>query len=134
MECEHPDGDILGTCSICGDMVCGECYNSIFNAMICGNHVPLEDEGEWEVIIYHVSPEAVEERRYFLNDQGVTLLINEGDDDVIELHVPVAEKDDAWELLHGESDDLIQCGTCRVLYSPEIGSCPGCGVGRETEH
>lgn len=134
MECEHPDGDILGTCAICGDMVCGECYNAIFNVMICGNHGPLEDEGEWEVMIYHVSSDAMEESRFFLNDQGVTLLINEGDDDVLELHVPGEEKDDAWELLQGESDDLVGCESCQLLYAKEIGACPGCGVGPESEN
>jgi len=60
--------------------------------------------------------------------------VHVGDDDVIEVHVPAEERDDAWELLYGESDDLVGCKECRVLYSPEIGACPGCGVGHETEH
>jgi len=132
-ECEHPQGDILGKCAICGDIVCGECYQSVFNAMVCSNHgEDLFDEGAWEMIGFYTAEDPLDERRYFLNEQNITTLVSENEDQVLELYVPTEAKEDAWEILRGTSEDSIECLKCRVFYSKEVGTCPMCGVGPET--
>ncbi len=133
MECEHPNGDLLGTCAVCGDMVCGECFESVFNVMICGNHENLADEGEWELIGFYLSDASIESRRFFLEQAGVASLVNEGDEDVLELYVPVSERDDAYEALQGAAEDSVECDQCRVFYSPGLKVCPVCGVGSGAE-
>ena len=130
-ECEHLDGSYMGKCAICGDVVCGECFQTVFNAMICSAHEELEDEGTWELIGFYTSTAPVEERRYFLQDKNVTSLVVETEDDTIELYVPAEERDDAFAALAGPSEDQLQCNNCRVFFSPEVGTCPICGV-RET--
>ena len=127
-ECEHADGDFVGKCSICGDMVCGECFQTIFNTVICSMHEELEDESSWELLGFYSSQAALEERRYFLQDKQVTSIVVESEDDIIEMYVPIEEKEDAFETLQGASEDILQCDTCRVFYSEEVGACPICGV------
>ncbi len=127
-ECEHPDGDFVGKCAICGDMVCGECFQTIFNTVICSMHEELEDESEWELLGFYSSQASMEERRYFLQDQQVTSIVVESEDDVIELYVPIEEKGDAFEALQGAAEEVLQCNTCKVFYSQEVGACPICGV------
>ena len=129
MECEHLDGNIMGKCGICGDLVCGECFEEIFNTMVCGNHEDMMDEGDWELVGLYTADHPMEERRYFLNEQGVTSILVETDDDTIELYVLVAEKPDAFAALGGESDGLLECKGCQVQYAHEAGTCPVCGVG-----
>jgi len=128
MECEHLDGNIMGKCAICGDLVCGECFQSLFSVMICGSHEHLLDEGEWELVGFYTDQQALEERRYFLNEQEITSIVVETDDETLELHVPVEEKDDAFAALIGATDEVLHCDSCKVFYSPEIGTCPICGV------
>lgn len=128
MECEHLDGNLMGKCAICGDMVCGECFQSIFNSVICSNHKELEDEGEWELMGFFTDSTAAEERRYFLSEQSLTSIVVEGDDDLIEFYVPVEEKEDAYNALLGPSEDVVNCENCQVLYSAEIEACPICGA------
>lgn len=128
MECEHLDGNIMGKCAICGDLVCGECFEEIFNTMICSNHEELNDEGEWELVGLYTADHNIEESRYFLDEQGVTSILVETDDDTIELYVPSDEKPDAFAALGGENDDLLECQGCQVQYSREVGVCPICGV------
>lgn len=133
MECEHPQGDIIGTCAICGDLVCGECYTAVFGTMICGNHgTELVDEGAWEMVGFFSSEAPLDERRFFLNEQGITSLVNEGEDDMYELYVPDSEKEEAWEILRGASENSVECVQCRVFYSPDLETCPMCGLGAET--
>ncbi len=129
MSCEHPDGDIMGSCAICGGMVCGECARPVFNVTICNEHGALEDEGAWELIGFYTSQAAVDTRKYILDEAGVAALVNEGDEDVSELYVPVDERDEAYAALSGNSEDSVECETCRVFYSPEMGVCPVCGIG-----
>jgi len=128
MECEHLDGNIMGKCAICGDLVCGECFEEIFNTMICSNHEDIMDEGEWELVGLYTSDHPMEETRYFLNEQGLTSIMVETDDDTIELYVPVVEKSDAFAVLGGEGDELLECKGCQVQYSREASACPICGV------
>ena len=59
-ECEHLDGALMGKCAICENMVCSECFQTLFNAMICSAHEDLEDESEWELIGFHTSSSASE--------------------------------------------------------------------------
>ena len=128
MECEHPDGNIMGKCGICGDLVCGECLEEIFNTMICGNHQEMMDEGEWELVGLYAADHPMDERRYFLSEQGVTSIVVETDDDTIELYVPAPEKPDAFAALGGETDGLLECKGCQVQYTHEASACPICGV------
>jgi hypothetical protein len=127
-ECEHLDGDYIGKCAICGDMVCGECFQTLFNTVICSAHEELEDESAWELLGLYNSPSDLEERRYFLQEQGITSIVVESEEDMTELYVPIEEKDDAYETLSGASEDILQCDNCKVLYSEEVGNCPICGV------
>jgi len=127
MECEHQDGDIMGSCTVCGDTVCGECMQTVFDTIICSAHGDLEDEGAWELVGFYSSPTSMEERRFYLSEQGLTSLAVEADDDIIELYVPAEEKDDAYAALSGALDAL-HCDDCRVYYSPDLGTCPVCGA------
>ena len=127
-ECEHLDGDYMGKCAICGDMVCGECYQSIFNTMICSAHEELEDEGEWELLGLYTSQESLDERRYFMQEQGITSIVVESEEDTTELYVPVDVKEDAFVALEGASEEVLQCDGCQVFFSKDAGTCPICGV------
>jgi len=127
-DCEHINGDFMGKCAICGDMVCGECFQTIFNTMICSAHELLEDESSWELLGLYNSETALDERRYFLLDQGVTSIIVESEEETTELYVPIDEKDDAFETLQGAAEEVLQCDSCRVFFSKDIETCPICGV------
>lgn len=126
--CEHADGAYMGKCAICEDMVCGECFQTIFNTVICSAHHDLEDESAWELIGFYTNPAAVEERQYFLQEQTVTSIVVETEEDVTELYVPIDEKDDAFAALSGASEEILSCESCKVFFSAEIGACPICGV------
>ena len=128
MQCEHVDGDIMGSCAICGDTVCGECMQTVFDTMICSAHGELGDEGSWELVGFYSSPSSIEDRRFYLNEQGLTSLAVDADDNITELYVPVEEKDEAFAALSGASEDMLHCEECRVYYSPELGTCPVCGT------
>lgn len=128
MECGHDDGAVMGTCAICGESVCSDCFQPLFSVMICSNHDDLEDEGEWEVIGFFSSESVLEDRQYLLNDQGVTCIAVETEDDTVELYVPVVERDDAHAALADATDETLHCPNCKVYYSQEISVCPQCGV------
>ena len=127
-QCEHTEGAYMGKCAICDDMVCGECFQTLFNTVICSAHGDLEDESAWALMGFYTSPAAVEEKRYFLLEQGITSIVVETDDDVTELYVAIDEKDDAFSALSGASEDALSCDSCRVFFSAEMGACPICGV------
>jgi hypothetical protein len=127
-ECEHLDGDYVGKCAICGDMACGECFQTIFNTLICGAHRQLEDESEWELLGFYGGSTLLDEPRFILQEQGITSIIVETEDDTIEMYVPIDEKDDAFEVLTGTGQETAECSTCKVIYSVDIGACPICGV------
>lgn len=126
-ECEHLDSDVMGKCAICGNMVCSECYRTVFGQMICSAHEELEDESEWDVIGFYNDFDVVAEVRFELKEQGLTSLELEADADTIELYVPPDEKDDAWEAILEVSGEFNTCEECQVHFSSEIGICPICG-------
>jgi hypothetical protein len=101
---------------------------TIFNTVICSAHEQLEDESSWELLGFYTSPAALEERRYFLLEQGITSIVVDAEDDMTELYVPVEEKDEAYEALRGAAEEVLQCDNCKVFYSEEVGTCPICGV------
>lgn len=127
-QCEHVDGTYMGKCAICDNMVCGECFQTLFNTVICGAHRDLEDESMWELIGFFTNQSAVEERRYFLQEQSLTSIVQETDEDVMELYVPSSEKEDAFAALSGASEEILSCESCKVFFSDNIGACPICGV------
>jgi len=134
MKCDHSDGTMAGMCAICGDPVCSECYQSLFNVVICANHEALEDEGEWEVIIVYAEAGApADSVRFFLDDQGVMSVAVETDDNTVQIFVPIEEKDEAWALLEGgeAGDDMARCDECKVHYARVLAECPVCGKGIE---
>ena len=133
MECGHDDGAVMGTCVICGDAVCGECFQPLFDKMICGNHENLEDEGEWEIIGVYMSEAVMEDRRFFLSEEGITAIAVETAEETIELYVPVDDRDDAHAALSAPSEDTVHCPGCKIFYSLEADVCPLCGV-REVEN
>lgn len=126
--CEHLDGSVMGKCAICGDMVCSECYRSVYNQMICSGHEELEDESAWEVIGFYSESDALEEARFALRERELTTLVVEADADTIELYVPPEEKNDAWEILTALADGYSGCSSCHAHFSEDIGICPICGL------
>lgn len=133
MKCDHSDGTLVGTCAVCADPVCSECFSPLFNTVICSNHEGLDDEGEWELVVFYTSDGPVNSVRYFLDDHGVPSIAVEADEGAVELYVPIAEKDEAWAVLDGgeAGDDMLKCDECRVYYAKEVGECPICGGGSE---
>jgi hypothetical protein len=129
MKCDHSDGTLVGACAVCGDPVCSECFTSLFNTVICAIHEGLDDEGEWELIAFYTTSGPVDSVRFYLDDHGVQSIAVAGDEEAVELYVPIAEKDDAWALLEGgeAGDEMVRCDECRVYYSREAGECPICG-------
>jgi hypothetical protein len=132
-ECEHEDGTPIGKCAICERTVCTECYRTVFSETICDAHEALEEESEWELIGFYTDAAAPAQRRYILEDNGVTSLVVEADADMIELYVPVTEKEDAFAALQSSADDSYFCEDCQIQYSKDLGACPLCGIKSE-EH
>jgi hypothetical protein len=119
---------MVGTCAVCGDPVCTECYSPIFTAVICANHEGLEDENEWELIGVYATAGPVENVRFLFDDHGLLSLAMENDDGLMEVYVPVSEKDDAWATMDdGEADDMSRCEDCQVVFTLEMSECPVCG-------
>jgi len=132
-KCEHEDGHYMGKCAICDDMVCQECFQTLFNSMICSEHEELEDEGSWELVGFYSTMPTAEEHRFFLTEQSLTSIAVESDEDVIELYVPSEEKEEAFAALGAPTETILRCDTDHVFYSIEIGACPICGVGQTEE-
>ena len=96
--------------------------------MICGCHEALEDETAWELIGFYISEASLAERRYYLEEQGITSIIVETEEETIELYVPEVEKEDAYGALISSGEDSLYCPACRIQYAPEMQVCPLCGV------
>jgi len=64
-----------------------------------------------------------------LDDQGLLSLAVENEEGMMELYVPISEKDDTWTALEGgeAGDELSRCEDCRVYYTSQISECPICG-------
>jgi hypothetical protein len=125
--CDHLDGSPIGKCAVCGKTVCSECYSTLFNVMICDEHEGLDDESEWEVVGYYSDESIAADKRFLLEDNDIRSLAIEGEDDMIEVYVPVDSKDDAFAALQSANDEARSCGECKVEYSSEIDACPLCG-------
>ena len=68
------------------------------------------------------------QRRYDLQEHGITSLVAEPDEESIELYVPSAEKDDAYAMLTAAADNTsVVCVECRIQYSAGLDACPVCG-------
>lgn len=125
--CEHTEASPIGTCAICGRTVCTECYNDIFGAMICDLHPGLEDDSEWELVAIFTDEGLVAQRRYDLEESGITVLAVDSEDDNIELYVPNEEKDDAFALLTGAAVENV-CPECQIQFGLDLEICPVCGA------
>ena len=134
MKCDHSDGTHVGSCAVCGEPVCTECFQTIFNVNICANHEGLEDEGEWELIALYMSTDGSDGLRFHLDDHGVQSLAVENEDGIMEVYVPIEEKDEAWASLEGgeAGDEMMKCEEDRLYFAREIGECPICGTGAES--
>lgn len=126
--CEHTEGSPIGKCAICDRTVCSECYNDVFGAMICDLHPGLEDESSWELVGFFTDAVSLAERRYSLEEGGITSLMVESDDESIELYVPNDDKDDAFAILCSSSEEENVCMDCGIQYSHEMDACPVCGA------
>ena len=126
--CEHPEGSPIGKCAICDRTVCTECYHDVFGAMICDLHRGLEDESDWELVGFYDDAASLSERRYVLEENGVTSLVVEGDEDAVELYVPNIEKDDAFASLEASADNEYSCPECKIQFSGNMEACLVCGV------
>jgi hypothetical protein len=133
MKCDHSDGTHVGTCAVCGVPVCSECFQSLFNVVICSNHEGLEDESEWELLALYATSDGADALRFFLDDHGVPSIAVETEEGATEVYVPIEEKDEAWAALEGgeAGEDMIRCDEDRLYFSREIGECPICGTGAE---
>ena len=127
--CEHLESAPIGKCSICDATVCSDCYREVFSAMICDQHEALEDEGEWQLVGFYSVDTSLEERRYVMEEQGITSLVVDGDGEAVELYVPNDEKADAYAALSslaGKESHL--CEGCSIEFSADIEECPLCGT------
>jgi len=125
--CGHQDGSPIGKCAVCGKTVCSDCYSTIFNEMICDEHEGLDDESAWETIGFYSDESIAADKRFLLEDNGISSLTVESDDDVIELYVPAESKDEAFSVLQTSIDEARSCDECQVQYSSDIDACPLCG-------
>jgi hypothetical protein len=118
---------------VCGDPVCSECFQALFNVVICSNHEGLEDESDWELLALYAASEGADGLRFFLDDHGVASVAVETEEGATEVYVPIEEKDEAWAALDGgeAGEDMIRCDEDRLYFSREIGECPICGTGAE---
>ncbi|MFQ5511232.1 MAG: hypothetical protein ACE5EO_05230 [Candidatus Krumholzibacteriia bacterium] len=126
--CEHTEGSPIGKCAICDRTVCSDCYRDVFNSMICDLHQELEDEAEWELVGFYSETSMLVQRRYALEENGITSLVTEPDEESIELYVPGDERDDAFEALKGLGEETVECSDCQIQFSLGLGACPVCGV------
>lgn len=126
--CEHAEASPIGKCAICDRTVCSECYREVFHTMICDLHESLEDESEWAVAGLYTDDSTLGERRYTLEDSGITSLVVESDGETSELYVPIEEKDDAFSTLSASGDGTNLCEECRIQFPEEEDSCPMCGA------
>ena len=126
--CEHTDGSPIGKCAICGRTVCSECYQDIFGAMICDLHRGLEDESSWELVGFFADTPELAERRYALEENGITSLIVDYEEDAVELYVPNEDKDDAFAALTASGEEEYGCPECRIQFTKEMHACPVCGA------
>jgi RNA polymerase subunit RPABC4/transcription elongation factor Spt4 len=125
--CDHVDGSPMGVCAICGKTVCSECYRTVFNEMICDEHETLEDESAWELVGIFTDAAVIAERRYQLEENGISSIAGESDEDMIELYVPAEERDEGFAVLQAAGEEGGACEECRIQFSADMEACPLCG-------
>ncbi len=128
--CDHVGGSPVGQCAICDQMVCSECFQTVFNQAICNAHDKLEDEDEWVLVGFYSDREGLDERRYALADHSIPSVIAEVDEETIELYVPNNDKEEAFALLDTQAEYTVLCVECRIEFTKSVGDCPSCGVSR----
>ncbi len=129
--CDHVDGSPMGVCAICGKTVCSECYRTVFNEMVCDEHEALEDESAWELVGIYTDASSVPEKRFLLEENGIASIAGQSDDEMVELYVPVEEKDEGFAVLHASGDEGPVCSECRIQFSADMDACPLCGGKRD---
>jgi len=77
-------------------------------------------------------PTVVADRRFRLEENGISSLSVQSDEDVIELYVPAEEKDEGFAVLQGSAEEGGLCHECRIQYPADHEVCPLCG-GKHTE-
>ena len=128
--CDHVEGSPVGQCAICDQMVCSECFQTVFSEVICSAHEKLEDEDEWVLVGFYSDREGLNERRYTLADHSIPSVIAEVDEETIELYVPNGDKEEAFALLDTQAEYTVLCVECRIEFTKNVGDCPSCGVSR----
>jgi RNA polymerase subunit RPABC4/transcription elongation factor Spt4 len=131
--CDHVDGSPMGVCAICGKTVCSECYRTVFNEMICDEHEALEDESAWELVGIYTDASAIADKRYQLEENGISSIVGQSEDEMAELYVPAEERDEGFAVLHASGDEGVVCNECRIEFSADMDACPLCG-GRRGGH
>lgn len=129
--CDHVDGSPMGVCAICGKTVCSECYRTVFNEMICDEHEALEDESAWELVGIYTDASAVADKRYQLEENGISSIVGQSEDEMAELYVPAEERDEGFAVLHAAGVEGVVCNECRIEFSADMDACPLCGGRRE---
>jgi len=125
--CEHESGNLIGKCAICGEMICEDCYRSVYNQMMCGAHRDLEDESTWELAGSYHTNDPIDEVKFALGEHGVAALFVEVDTDTVELYVPEEDKESVWEMFKASSDADRLCHECKINFSDQVTLCPVCG-------
>ena len=126
--CEHSEASPIGKCAICGRTVCTDCYNDLFGAMICDLHDELQDESGWELVAFLSDHATIAQRRYVLEENGITSIVVDNEEDPVELYVPADEKDDAFAVLAGSAEDEYSCVDCGIQFGKDMENCPVCGA------
>ncbi len=117
----------MGMCAVCGKTVCSECYRTVFNEMICDEHEALEDESAWELVGIFTDPSVVADRRFQLEENGISSIAAQGDEEAIELYVPAEDKDEGFAVLQSSAEEGGICKECRIQYPADAEACPLCG-------
>ncbi len=115
--CDHVDGSPMGMCAVCGKTVCSECYTTVFNEMICDEHESLEDESAWELVAIYTDPAVVADKRFQLEENGISSISVQSEEDAVELYVPAEEKDEGFAVLQSAGDDI---GVCAAVPDPVL--------------
>jgi RNA polymerase subunit RPABC4/transcription elongation factor Spt4 len=125
--CDHADGSPMGMCAICGKTVCSECYRTVFNEMICDEHEALEDESAWELVGIYTEDSGIADKRYLLEENGISSIAGQSEDEMVELYVPADDRDEGFAVLCSSGDDGAMCKECRIQFSADMDACPLCG-------
>ncbi len=125
--CDHIDGSPMGMCAVCGKTVCSECYRTVFNEMICDEHEALEEDSAWALVGIYADAAVVTEKRFHLEENGISSIAVQNEEDAVELYVPTEEKDEGFAVVQSSGDEGGACVECQIQYSIDLEACPLCG-------